>query len=313
MRAAWTVGVALSLVLPAVARAGDWHEDASGYESALYEAQHTGAPVLVYFHTDWCGYCKALDAQVLSKDKVKTFLDPFVKVNINPEHDPESEEVGSKFGITGYPSVYVIAPGKKPVKVSASGEAGPDAFISAVKRVAGDPAAYAANPAPKGKGKGKDAAPPPPKVEIPAEIRRVIPADILDLQDQGKHEDAVRTLTAEIKRAGHNGVSANTALYYDRALSERALHKHTEAASDLEEYLKSHPDDAKARELLARSYLNVTMYDDAATELTRLAKDAPSGEVFFLLAESDTKRGKADDAKTHYATACKMGFKAACR
>ena len=67
-----------------------------------------------------------------------------------------------------------------------------------------------------------------------------------------------------------------------------------------------------AREILARSYLNLTMYDDATRELEALTKDHPSGELLFLLAEAQTKNKKPADAKGNYAASCKLGYKAAC-
>ena len=295
--------VALFLI-PGLAGASDWRDGAKGYDQGIFEQQHTQLPMVVYFRTEWCPHCKALDANVLTTPKVAGFLDAFVKVRINPETGSPEEKLAKTFGISGYPSMFVVVPGGKPVKLSASENMSADSFIRGVRNIAGDPA----------KPKVAAAVPTatPLKVERPGEVTNAIDPEILALQNAGRNEEAVSRLTQEIKRAERNGVSASPPLYYARALSYRALHEHSKAAEDLTHWIKAHPDDAKARETLARSYLNLTMYDDASRELGELVKDHPTGELLFLLAEADTKRGKPDEAKPNYAASCKAGYKAAC-
>ena len=297
--------VAALLLLPGLAFASDWREGAKGYDQGIFEQQHTQLPMIVYFRTEWCPHCKALDANVLKTAKVAAFLDAFVKVRINPETGSPEENLAKTFGISGYPSMFVVVSGGKPVKVTASENMSAESFIKGVRNISGDPA----------KPKVPAAAAPTAtalKIERPGEVTNAIDPEILALQNAGRNEEAVSRLTQEINRAERNGVSASPPLYYARALSYRALHEHSKAAEDLSHWIKAHPDDAKARETLARSYLNLTMYDDASRELGELVKDHPTGELLFLLAEADTKRGKADVAKPNYAASCKLGYKAAC-
>lgn len=303
----------IGLLAPGVAVASNWRSSAGGYNQAIFEQTHDKVPVLVYFRTEWCGFCKALDSEVLANEKVQAYLEGFALVKVNPDSSTANKELAKQFGVTGYPAVFVVRAGEKPARVSVATEKGPDAFVASVRKVAGDArVASAAKP---------DAAVPKaiapvlaaPAFERPPEILGAIPQEILDLQDAGRHEEAVSRISQELKRSERAGVPGDAGLYYGRALSYRALRRHSSAAEDLQRWLDVHPGDTQARELLARCFLNVKMYDDAATELRRLADEAPTAEIHFLLAEADVKRGKPDEAKPHYAAACTLGYKPACK
>lgn len=301
----------LGLALPSAARAAEWHDGASGYDSAVFEQQHTHQAMVVYFHTDWCGYCKLLDSKVLSDRTVMDFLGPLAKVKINPETSPEAEKLARTFGVSGYPSVFVVLPGKAPEKIAAYGGNPPAVFIRQIQRVVGSAAPASGRSAEKEKEKDA-AAPESLKVKIPSSLLPDLPPDVVDLQARGRHQMAVVTLTEEIRRAKRNGVKPKPGWFYARALSYRAMHKHSDAAADLEEYLRAEPDDVAAREVLARSYLNVTMYSDAAIELEKIVKEHPNAERFFLLGEAYSKDKKPERAKHAYGIACDHGYKPAC-
>jgi thiol:disulfide interchange protein len=73
----------------------------------------------VYFYTDWCGYCKRLDRDVLATAEVEQHLSRLVRVRINPEDGPQEEAIARRYGITGYPSFFVLAPGSPaPVRIN---------------------------------------------------------------------------------------------------------------------------------------------------------------------------------------------------
>ena len=85
-----------------------WLDGASGYTRALELQRKLKVPLIVYFYTDWCPYCRELDTEYLSHPAVEAYLRGVVKVRINPEHGPAEREIGNRYNVTGYPRFYVI-------------------------------------------------------------------------------------------------------------------------------------------------------------------------------------------------------------
>src|SRR5436190_18374367 len=82
------------------------------YEKAIEAAKKEKKIVMVDFSTSWCGFCKKLDAETFSNDKVKTFLKEKT-IAIKVDGDKEKDLV-RKYGIRGYPTlVFVDSEGKE--------------------------------------------------------------------------------------------------------------------------------------------------------------------------------------------------------
>ncbi|MCS6883967.1 MAG: protein disulfide isomerase family protein [Acidobacteriota bacterium] len=121
-----------------------WLTGASGFREVVNHHKQLSLPMIVYFYTDWCGYCKALDGRLLNSEQVESFLKAIPRVRINPESGKDENELARGFSITGYPSFFVIsASGHKerinPFRRTASGVTTtmtPEEFIDAVKTVA---------------------------------------------------------------------------------------------------------------------------------------------------------------------------------
>ncbi len=106
---------AFALAAPGTA---EWYTGLEGYNRAISAHRESRAPLVVYFYVDWCGYCRHLDNKMLPSDEVQSFLKRVVKVRINPEAGDEEERLAELYGVTGYPSFFVIAkPSEAPVKV----------------------------------------------------------------------------------------------------------------------------------------------------------------------------------------------------
>jgi thioredoxin-related protein len=70
--------------------------------------------VLVDVYTDWCGWCKRMDADVFSRADVREYLSAhFVTVRLNAEsgelatwqgRDYSARTLASAFNVTGYPT-----------------------------------------------------------------------------------------------------------------------------------------------------------------------------------------------------------------
>lgn len=116
-----------------------WLRDAPGYERALQLQRELGIPLVVYFYTDWCPYCRALDSQYLPTPQVQEYLKGVVKVRINPDDGREEREIAKRYGVTGYPTFFVVRkPSSLPVDVNPFRTRAPNLtpaqFVSACQR-----------------------------------------------------------------------------------------------------------------------------------------------------------------------------------
>ena len=85
-----------------------WYRGASEYVKAEADQRQLGAPLIVYFYTDWCSYCKKFDRDILTSPEVNQFMSSVVKVRVNPEAGQDEAALASQYGVTGYPSIFVV-------------------------------------------------------------------------------------------------------------------------------------------------------------------------------------------------------------
>lgn len=294
--------LALLVLAPVAASAGPWRSGAAGYERALKEQQTSRAPAFVYFRTEWCGYCKKLDAGPLANRDVQDYLAAFERVAINPEDGSREKAISDRFGVKGYPSVYVVMPGSAPQKITAyygTNEEDAKKFLAALRNVAGDPKVAETSTV----GKVQGLAP------VNATVIAAIPQEVIDLQEEGRHGEAIARLTRALEKArGKN----EAPLYFARAISHRAEGKKVDAAEDLDAAVRADPDLIEAHVLLCRTYMDLTLWEDALESLESLVEKAPSGESYWLRAYTLSKKGRVKDSKADYAKACALGKKEAC-
>jgi hypothetical protein len=87
-----------------------WHEGALGYDRARRERDVTAAPMVVYFRTDWCGYCRQFETGLLDRPAVQAYLGRrAVKVRVNPETGPADAALAAEFDVAGFPTFLVVA------------------------------------------------------------------------------------------------------------------------------------------------------------------------------------------------------------
>lgn len=101
-----------------------WLTGASGYEDAVRQRQASAAPLVVYFFTDWCRYCKAIDRELFSSAEVDRYLSRAVfRVRVNPEAGEAERRLADRFNVTGFPSFFVLpASSEQPLRCSLYGE-----------------------------------------------------------------------------------------------------------------------------------------------------------------------------------------------
>jgi hypothetical protein len=95
-----------------------WINGATNMERAARTSLELKVPLVVYFYVDWCPYCHALENEYFPSAPVRDYLNSVVKIRINPELSRADREMGQVFGISGYPSFFVLAPNSVPVPVS---------------------------------------------------------------------------------------------------------------------------------------------------------------------------------------------------
>jgi len=79
-----------------------------GYSAAAAEAKSSGKLIMIDFYTDWCGWCKKLDADTYPAPEVVKQSENFVPIKLNAEKDADGIRLAKKFGVTGYPTVLFL-------------------------------------------------------------------------------------------------------------------------------------------------------------------------------------------------------------
>ena len=126
----------LACLLPRAGFGAGWTED---YKAAQQEARAAGKFLLLDFTgSDWCGWCKRLDAEVFSKKAFKEYAAKnFVGVTIDFPHGrslPASrkrtnEELAGKYEVMGFPTIILLAPDETVVGRTGYQFGGPEAYV----------------------------------------------------------------------------------------------------------------------------------------------------------------------------------------
>jgi len=122
-----------------------WLRGATGYDKAMQERRRTRRPLLLYFYTDWCGYCRQFNKGILDAPEFKQYLKDVISVRVNPEAGPHERALARAYGVTGYPSFFVLPLGsdraRKMDRHRKQGEQwilmSPSAFVQACKEASG--------------------------------------------------------------------------------------------------------------------------------------------------------------------------------
>jgi len=133
--------VVLALNTLACAAKEGWLDD---LEKAKAQAKAENKKILLDFTgSDWCGWCKKLDAEVFSQQAWKDYAAKhLVLVEVDfpkgfqlPEATKkQNDALAKKYGIQGYPTIVITsASGAKKGELGYV-EGGPEAFIKALKK-----------------------------------------------------------------------------------------------------------------------------------------------------------------------------------
>lgn len=105
-----------------------WYSDAAGYNRAIGEQSVNRRPVLVYFHTDWCGWCTKLESDTFTTAAFSRRYPALTKVKVNAEGSADERRLASQYGVRGFPTVIVIRDGRPAERIV--GYLPPDAYMA---------------------------------------------------------------------------------------------------------------------------------------------------------------------------------------
>ena len=86
----------------------NWHNNATGFQTALELQKTSHKPMVLLFHTDWCSSCKKLRETVLASSEFDEYLKNVIPVKINPESGLKERQIADTYGVTGYPTFLLI-------------------------------------------------------------------------------------------------------------------------------------------------------------------------------------------------------------
>ncbi len=118
MKGQFTVAMAALLLLLAFSgtlAAGDKSKlQWLSFEKGMAEAKKSNKKMLVDVYTDWCSWCKRMDADTYSNTGIASYLQArYVLVKLNAESSAKQsyngkqyteQELASQFGVSGYPT-----------------------------------------------------------------------------------------------------------------------------------------------------------------------------------------------------------------
>jgi thioredoxin-like negative regulator of GroEL len=101
------------------------------FEDAIEEARIEGKLVMVDFFTDWCGWCKRLDADTYANPQVAARTRGLVCVKVNAER---RTDLARRYGVRAYPIVAFLKPDGSLVDM-VRGYLAPRPFLAALDRL----------------------------------------------------------------------------------------------------------------------------------------------------------------------------------
>ena len=86
----------------------EWNDN---FQSAVKESKKSDKPMLVYFGTSWCYYCKQLESETfMNPDVQNKIAENYIPVKIDGDTNPE---LCSRYNVLGFPTIVIIDSNEK--------------------------------------------------------------------------------------------------------------------------------------------------------------------------------------------------------
>lgn len=142
MKKVWMVLAALAIGGGAFAAEG-WKTD---FEAAKVLAKEQNKYILMDFSgSDWCHWCVKLDKEVFKKEAFKVYAKdhlvlmladfPSDKSGQDPELIKQNEKLAKEFGVSGFPTVFILSPEGKVVGKTGYQAGGPEKYIEHIQGI----------------------------------------------------------------------------------------------------------------------------------------------------------------------------------
>ncbi|HKK90636.1 MAG TPA: thioredoxin fold domain-containing protein [Desulfobacteraceae bacterium] len=95
---------AMIMAAPATARTEgiQWQT----YEKGLAMAEAQGKKIFLYFHADWCTYCKQMKATTFQDaELIKYLTDNFISIAVDSDHE---KKIATSYGVRGLPTLWLL-------------------------------------------------------------------------------------------------------------------------------------------------------------------------------------------------------------
>ena len=63
------------------------------FKEAFEMNKKQAKPFLIDIYTDWCGYCRKFNKNILAKPEVQKALSGFIKIRVNPERGARENQI----------------------------------------------------------------------------------------------------------------------------------------------------------------------------------------------------------------------------
>jgi thiol:disulfide interchange protein len=113
-----------------------WYKKASSFEKIEKAAKKKDKPYILFFYTDWCGYCKKMNEKYLSNTQVQKILAKYYRIKIKTDGGEKEQELAGKKGVNGVPDFRIVHPDGRSIRLHPFKKGGPvkvKTFIKGLK------------------------------------------------------------------------------------------------------------------------------------------------------------------------------------